>query len=90
MEGHAFRVGANEPLLQDIDRPAGLRAAGFLRLAIAGFCILAGFGRLLWAGPADSVIVRRGIAYSDRHPEMCRLDLYLPAGKRTSRPRVFS
>ena len=89
MEDHAFRVGANEPPHKDIDRPAGLRTAGFLGLAIAGFCILAGFGRLSPAAAADSMIVRRGIAYSDRHPELSRLDLYLPAGKDVSRPGVL-
>jgi len=66
-----------------------MRAPIFLRLAVLGFFMATGFGRLLWAGPTDSVIVRRGIAYGEDHPELCRLDLYLPAGKRILRPGVL-
>lgn len=43
----------------------------------------------LFAAGADSVIERPGVRYSDRHGEKGLLDLYLPAGKGTSRPGVL-
>ena len=47
------------------------------------------FSSPVLASTRDSVIVRRGIAYCDRHPELTRLDLYLPAVKGASRPGVL-
>jgi len=64
-------------------------AAGLMWPAILMFSFASGVWPALRAAAADSVIVRSDIAYCERHPELSRLDLYLPAAGGASRPGVL-